>query len=120
MNDPVFDNCYVQVKKLINKSSYSQGIHDYNWSLLFTTSMQVVETVPNLTGTEKKELVSRLIHKIVNDSTDLDNTEKNILEILTSDEVMSCTIELIISAVKGEFNIKKAQKVLFKNCCSKK
>ena len=89
--------------------------------LVLKECMELVENF-DCSGAEKKEHAVTIIKEVVKDLVE-DEDEERIILALIEKKVLENTIDLIISASKGKFNInnKKTQKKLFsmsKNCSS--
>tara|TARA_Y100000389_G_scaffold186193_1_gene206290 strand:- start:1128 stop:1583 length:456 start_codon:yes stop_codon:yes gene_type:complete len=61
--------------------------------------------VYEMTGEEKKQLALKVLRKYV-DNSSMSNDEKNLCNILITDGTISETINIIISAARGDFDIK--------------
>ena len=85
--------------------------------------MEIIEDIKELNGNEKKELVKKCIHRLI-EKSDLEEDKKGTLYILIH-EVVPDVIAVIVSATKGELNVNKVLSVskriikFFKKCCKK-
>jgi len=81
-----------------------------NYMRVVTKVMEIVDTVSDLTGSEKKGLVLDTIDKYVSESDD------SLLKAILSRATVSNLIETVISASKGLLKLKASGKKLTKNC----
>jgi hypothetical protein len=81
--------------------------------------MQIVEQYPQLSGTQKKEVVISVIHKII-EASDLTSQEKEDLTFVV-DTVLSLVVNFIVKAYNGEIpfvnNIVEKVTNCFGKCC---
>lgn len=117
--DPVFADSYKQISKMIKE----QNISIENIAKVTTICMEVIEDIKELNGTEKKELVQKCIHRLI-EKSDLEEDKKGTLYTLLQ-EFVPDVIAVIVSATKGEINVNKALSVakqiikFIKKCCKK-
>ena len=79
--------------------------------------IECVETMKNkgVTGTEKRNLVLKVILFIVNQST-IDEDKKNILRGLIEGGTLETTIDIIVDASKGKLELNRKTKRAFFSC----
>jgi hypothetical protein len=117
--DPVFADSYKQISKMIKE----QNISIENIAKVTTICMEVIEDIKELNGNEKKELVKKCIHRLI-EKSDLEEDKKGTLYTLLQ-EFVPDVIAVIVSATKGEINVNKALSVakqiikFIKKCCKK-
>ena len=83
------------------------GITPQSLVLLSKYAMEIVEAT-SLKGSEQKEMVIRLLKKIVDDSP-LEEVEKKLCADLIEKGTISQMIDLVIDASKGRFKINQEQ-----------
>jgi hypothetical protein len=117
--DPTFVESYKKISVIIKERDVSLE----NIAKVTTISMEVIEDIKELNGDQKKELVKKCIHRLI-EKSDLDEDKKGTLYTLLHDFVPD-VIAVIISATKGELNVNKALSVakqilkFLKKCCKK-
>ena len=117
--DPIFAEAYKQISTIIKERDVSLE----NIAKVTTISMEIIEDIKELNGNEKKELVKKCIHRLI-EKSDLEEDKKGTLYILIH-EVVPDVIAVIVSATKGELNVNKVLSVskriikFFKKCCKK-
>jgi hypothetical protein len=105
--DEKFINLYNDVKNILNGETISL----VNISSLVINLMQSVEKINGLTGEEKKSLVIQVL-KYTIEHSELPLAEKQILDKLC-DILIPETINIIISAVKNEYDLNKIKSSCF-------
>jgi hypothetical protein len=105
--DENFVNLYNDVKNILNGETISL----VNISSLIINLMQSVEKINGLTGEEKKSLVIQVL-KYTIEQSELPLPEKQILDKLC-DILIPETINIIISAVKNEYDLNKIKSSCF-------
>lgn len=80
--------------------------------IILKEAMELVEEL-NIPGSEKRDNVMAVIKALVNDLV-LDGEEKRLIMEIIDNKILENTMDLIVKATKGEFNInnKKTQKQL--------
>jgi hypothetical protein len=80
-----------------------------NHKILFQILKIIIELLDfyDMTGEQKRELALKILRRYVNESI-MSDIEKNLCNILIDDGTLSETINIIISATRGEFDIKDA------------
>ena len=80
--------------------------------IILKEAMELVEEL-NIPGSEKRDNVMAVIKALVNDLV-LDGEEKRLIMEIIDNKILENTMDLIVQATKGEFNInnKKTQKQL--------
>jgi pentose-5-phosphate-3-epimerase len=109
-----FEDFLSQVKTKISQVNISVTPHTIMTIVRYI--MEVVES-SKLPGDEKKIAVNRLLRQIIKESN-MHYEDKKICENLIDNGVVGDTIELIISASKGEININVKQAIsIGGQCC---
>lgn len=117
--DPVFSDSYKKISTLVKERDVSIE----NIAKVTSIAMEVIEDIKDLNGEQKKELVSKCIHRLI-EKSDLDEDKKGSLYTLLY-EFIPDLIAVVISATKGEINVNKALSVakrivkFIKKCCKK-
>ena len=96
-------------------SIMSDDITSTNFILLVARICEVVEKVKNLSGEDKKNLAISFFKKIAKEKLNWSDEDIN-----TRVTIVESSIEVIIMASKGSFNINKVVScftALFKKCC---
>ena len=106
-SDDEIDIIYTKVIQLFK----NREINSNNWMMLVINVMQCVEDVDDLNGNEKKELAIEVIIKII---PQLNQQNNEIVDKLLNRESLTTTIDLVISASKGQLDLNKIKKKLFK------
>lgn len=102
--DSIFNDLYKKVHERIDDVHIN--ITPQTIMTILRYVMEVVE-LSGLSGIEKKLAVKKLLHKMV-DESDLSLTDKQVCENMIDGGIIDNTIDLIVSASKGEFDINKA------------
>jgi hypothetical protein len=89
----------------------NREINSTNWMMLVINVMQCVEDVVDLNGNEKKELAIEVIIKII---PELNKKNNEIVDKLLNRESLTSTIDLVISTSKGQLDLNKIKKTIFK------
>ena len=100
----VFDRCYSQVKKLVE----GQKITTANVINLLTTSMEVVEEVPNLSGPDKKELTILIVNKLI-EETELSDEDQDAIQAIVT-RALPFIVDVVIAASRGQYDFNKVTK----------
>lgn len=108
--EEIFNYCLEE----LNKKIEGIEINADNIICVLRFAMEVVETT-QLKGEAQKEMVIDLVRKVVKVAPISDEKEKLLLDMIDNG-ILSNTIELVISASKGEVDINAAQKVAA-GCC---
>ena len=85
----------------------NRDINSSNWMNLVIQVIQCVENVVGLNGSEKKELA---IEIIIKSTTSLKLPDNQIVKSLLSRDSLDNTIDLLISASKGQIDLNKIKK----------
>lgn len=105
------DNLIKDLSKIISDKKVTTA----NILSVITQLMVAAAKYPNLSGSQKKELVIYVTRKFIEDSKDLDENTK--LELLTMfDTIIPTAIDLLVAASKSKFAFKIKKKLL--SCCS--
>jgi hypothetical protein len=99
------DELFVNASKEISKKMAETGITVKTLHILIKYVMEAAEQSP-LKGKDQKQFALRLIKELIDNMSD-SNTEKYVLLNLYESESISNTIELVVSASKGELNLNK-------------
>jgi len=97
------DDLFVNASKEISKKMAETGITVKTLHILIKYVMEAAEQTP-LKGKDQKKFALRLIKELIDNMSD-SNTEKYVLLNLYESESISNTIELVVSASKGELSI---------------
>jgi len=103
---------YDGVKKTFLETTITTG----NVIILAVQAMQLVERTPNLTGSDKKRIVIQVV-KLIVDEFDLDSETKAAIHLVI-DTTLPVSIDLIISASRGEFGLNSLKTKFAKLCCT--
>jgi hypothetical protein len=84
--------------------------------VIITKGMEILEDIPELMGTTKKEILIKAIERIANGKDGISGTEDdlitqeqmNILKIMIDNNIVEGLINVIYDAARGKFNISKA------------
>lgn len=109
-SDEIFNYCLEE----LNKKIEGIEINADNIICVLRFAMEVVETT-QLKGEAQKEMVVNLVRKVVEVAPISDEKEKLLLDMIDNG-ILSNTIELVVSASKGEVDLNAAQKVAA-GCC---
>ncbi len=101
----VADELFVNASKEITKKMAETGITVKTLHILIKYVMEAAEQSP-LKGKDQKQFALRLIKELIDNMPD-SNSEKFVLLNLYESESISNTIELVVSASKGELNLNK-------------
>ena len=100
--DTTLINSYKKISLIIKE----QNVSIENITKVTSISMEVIEDIKELNGTQKKELVSKCINRLI-EKSHLTQDKKEHLYTLLNDFVPD-VIAVIVSASKGELNVNKA------------
>lgn len=92
-----FDVVYDGIKGMIASKTFSSA----TFMLLIPRCMELAETLPELTGHEKKALVLEVLSKLI-DELPMQDDDKQLLKMLLI-TVIPSTIDLIVSSSLGQF-----------------
>jgi hypothetical protein len=101
--EKITDELYQTFSKKMNEKMADVGIKPSTLHILIKYVIEEIETMP-VKGVFQKQLALRLINDLINNMAD-DNPDKQILRSLYESESISHTIELVVSASKGQINI---------------
>jgi hypothetical protein len=101
--DKIPNELYQTFSNKINEKMKEVGIKPSTLHILIKYLIEEIETMP-VKGVLQKQLALRLINELINNLSD-DNPDKQILRSLYDSESISNTIELVVSASKGQINI---------------
>lgn len=107
------------IKKIYNgvkKSFNEKTITTANVVVLAVQAMQLVEKLPNLAGSDKKNIVIQVV-KLIVDEFELDADTKAAIHLII-DTTLPMTIDLIVSASRGAFGLNSLKTKLAKLCCT--
>ena len=105
-----FDLCLKQLKERSNNIE----INGQNLMTIVKCAMEIIE-LTELKGIEQKDVVLKLVKKLINDR-ELDNDSKSLVNNIIDSGVLSMSIDLIVDATKGKLNI-NLKKKLKRFCC---
>lgn len=94
-----FDVIYDGIKGMIANKTFSSA----TFMLLIPRCMELAESLPKLTGLEKKALVIEVLGKLI-DELPMQDDDKKLLRMLIL-TVIPSTIDLIVSSSLGQFAI---------------
>ncbi len=97
------DELFVSVSKDINKKMADIGINVKTLHIIIKYVIEATEQTP-LKGKSQKTFALRLIKELIDNMPDSDSDKKTLLNLYETDSI-SNTIELIVSASKGELGI---------------
>ena len=109
-SEEIFNYCLEE----LNKKIEGIEINADNIICVLRFAMEVVETT-QLKGDAQKEMVVNLVRKVVEVAPISDEKEKLLLDMIDNG-ILSNTIELVVSASKGEVDVNAVQKVAA-GCC---
>lgn len=98
----IFDEVYAKVKELVGQKEFNAG----NWITLLMMCMEMVETVPHLTGKEKRALVVDLLTKLIHEIPMPENDRALIEGLLSS--CLPAIIDTICESSLGHYAINLA------------
>lgn len=107
-----FEHCYSMLKNKID--SMSLVINTKTITLVIKLAMEIVEASA-LKGEQQKELVQKIVRKVIIEAPISDDKEK-ILLCMIDEGIVGDVIDLVVSATKGEININVAEKAAV-GCC---
>ena len=97
---------YLQAKRELVKRISRMDVNVQTISTVLKFAMEIVETT-QLKGKAQSDLVQKLVRQVVVEAPISDDEEKLLLDIIDQG-MLANTIDLIVSASKGEFDINKA------------
>lgn len=103
------DKMFINALKEINRRMVNKSLNLKTLNVIIRYVMEAVEKTP-LKGKDQKDFAMRLIKNLI-DNTCYSINEKKILLNLYENDTISETIEMIVSASKGEMNINKVKTV---------
>jgi len=95
----IFDELYAKIKGMIANKEFNAG----NWISLVTMSMEMVETIPHLTGHQKRELVVDLVTKLVGEIPMAEEQRKLVQSILST--ALPVIIDVVCDSSLGVYAI---------------
>ena len=106
LSDESYNNLY---KNLLDKIKNNLPDVKLNHKILFQILKILIELIDvyEMTGEQKRELALKILKRYVNESN-MSQNEKDLCNILIDDGTLSETINIIISATRGEFDMKDA------------
>lgn len=112
----VFDELYAKIRGMIANKEFNAG----NWITLATMAMEMVETLPHLTGHEKRDLVVDLVTKLVAEIPMAENQRSIVQAILST--ALPVLIDVIVDASLGVYaiNLIEEAKKKCNGCIGKK
>lgn len=100
-DDPLFTIVYNKVKKAVKNKKITSA----NVIILVTLCMQIVAKIPDLAGGQKRDLVIKLITKLVLE-LEMEEDERAAIQILLQTS-LPFTIDALIAASKQQYDFKK-------------
>lgn len=112
----IFDELYAKIRGIIANKEFNAG----NWISLVTMSMEMVETLPHLTGHEKRDLVVDLVTKLVGEIPMAENQRVIVQSILST--ALPVIIDVIVDSSLGVYaiNLMEAAQKKCNGCIGKK
>ena len=104
---PESQNVLDQVKQLLKQENII--LKQENMMSILKITMECIEK-SSLKGLSQKELAIQILNKLLEDS-DIDNDSLQIIHNFLDTNLIGDTIDLIVAATKGQFDINKATKV---------
>ena len=101
------------IKSYINSVTDTQKIDAKNILILTVKIMEVVKKFPNMTGTQKKELVQESIKNLIEQLND-DNDNKLSLDMILKN-VIPNAIDILVDVSNGKHKFKLINKLFL--CC---
>jgi hypothetical protein len=108
LNTNVEENIYNEIyEKLLKKIKSNFPDIKLSHKTLFQILKILIELIDfyDMTGKQKRELALKILKRYV-DESNMSQHEKDLCEILIDDGTLSETINIIISATRGEFDMK--------------
>lgn len=90
-----------EVYNIVKRMTRNKQISLINIVTFGTMVMQVVEEYPQLAGYQKKQLVLRVLHNLIDEDTAMDATERATLK-LAIDTTVSLSIDFLVKVANGE------------------
>ena len=88
--------------------------------LILTKIMELVEKIPHLTSDQKKGIAIEVTRRIYEKHIKINSqVNQELMGLLFSEFVLGKTIDIIVSASKGEFDINKKVTKCWKRCLKK-
>lgn len=86
---------------------------------LIAKGMEIMETFPNMNGSQKKQLLVKVVEKVAAGADGIAGTEDDIipksvvdaLKTLLEKNLVEDIVQVMLSAAKGEFNLEKNKEV---------
>ena len=101
------------LQQLKNQTSDIE-VNSVNITGILRIAMEIVETT-KLKGAAQKTLVEKVVRQIIVDAPITDEKEKLLLD-MCDEGILGHTIDLVVAATKGEFDINAAVQVA-SGCC---
>lgn len=103
----------------VQDSMFEQLVELENKNDLFKILRIVIECIElqNLKGKQQRKLAEDILFKLVKESK-MDNTQQQLCISMIEYGVIGDSIDVIISATKGEINVNKAAETIAKSCLS--
>jgi hypothetical protein len=103
----------------VRDSMFEQLVELENKNDLFKILRIVIECIElqNLKGKQQRKLAEDILLKLVKGSK-MDNTQQQLCISIIENGVIGDSIDVIISATKGEINVNKAAETIAKSCLS--
>jgi hypothetical protein len=104
------ESVFQEIKTLFQNETLDSS----NLITLAVRAMELVEKIPNLTGSDKKKIVIQVV-KLMVEETDLSKKDKNNLGLII-DTTLPITIDLVIAASRGFLDL-NTFKIKMKKLC---
>lgn len=110
------ENLYEELNKILAGAKLNTS----NLTVILVNLMQIVETYPKLTGSQKKEVILAAINMLIDDQND--NVEDAETLKLLVKMTLPNLIDTLVSIDKKQLNIKlkKFSSYIFSSCCGTK
>ena len=110
------ENLYEELNKILAGAKLNTS----NLTVILVNLMQIVETYPKLTGSQKKEVILAAINMLIDDQND--NVEDAETLKLLVKMTLPNLIDTLVSIDKKQLNIKlkKFSSYIFPSCCGTK
>jgi len=99
------EEVYLQIKKLVDGGMKPNAV---NLMAIVIKTMEVLDKVADITGSEKKTLVLRVITRLVDEF--IDNEAEKIVIKETINTVIPASIDAVIDGIKGKIDVKRLKK----------
>lgn len=114
------DNIVVaKVALLLQESILKKEINGASPMTIVTKGMELMETFPNMSGAQKKELLTKVIERVAAGKDGIVGTDDDIipkecveaLKLMLEKQLLEGIVSVISDAARGKFNLNKAMVV---------